>query len=577
MRLLLIEDNPADQELVRVGFRESDSLDGPAEVTVVESIDAARALLSTHAFDLILTDYSLPEQTGLDLLRALRESNDATPVVIMTGVADIGVAVTALQEGAADFVVKDIAFERALPVVTRRVLEKRAAEVERDQERTQLRERIRRLEQRLDTQSGELRRALQESEALRRVGQALAAGDPSAALGLVSKAASQMLQGQAAAVLLRHGPQYVLACADGPIKQSPGLKAADLPARLAENWPTVVSATMREGHETIGLLWVGRLRPEPFAPHHVEVLNALADLCALAIGKVRIGEQLRRLRDPLVASTGAADDDAPEGSEGSIEFPADAAAEEPEHQPQALDADAGAVSVLVVDDSEKVLAQARRALEASLTVLTATSGRQALETYASAKPAIVVIDLTMPDMDGFVTWTKLKELGCSAAIALTVRGDGNARELAKKAGFQTVVEKPFRHGELVNQVTAALTADSALGALVGERNGHPLFTLPGDSTKPMQPFIPFFLQRLRTIAEDGSDAMIFDASALVDITPDHVALLVRLFCEASSLGIRAAIYTPDELNVRKLRQILELRDADYVSTLETASERRPQP
>jgi hypothetical protein len=93
----------------------------------------------------------------------------------------------------------------------------------------------------------------------------------------------------------------------------------------------------------------------------------------------------------------------------------------------------------------------------------------------------------------------------------------------------------------------------------------------------MQPFIPFFLQRLRTIAEDGSDAMIFDASALVDITPDHVALLVRLFCEASSLGIRAAIYTPDELNVRKLRQILELRDADYVSTLETASERRPQP
>ena len=117
LRLLLVEDSAADRELVERAFREPAPLTGPVDLEVVGDAEAALSAIREATFAVILTDYSLPGRNGIEFLRALREANDETPVVLMTGVGDEFVAVTALQQGAADYVVKEIGFERALPVV----------------------------------------------------------------------------------------------------------------------------------------------------------------------------------------------------------------------------------------------------------------------------------------------------------------------------------------------------------------------------------------------------------------------------------------------------------------------------
>jgi HD-like signal output (HDOD) protein/DNA-binding response OmpR family regulator len=295
LRILLVEDTRGDQALVERMFRDSSSLPEPAALTIVADAEAALAAVRRQTFSLILTDYSLPGRTGLDLLRALREAHDETPVVMITGTGDEGVAVAALQEGAADYVVKELGFERTLPIVVERALRKRGLELELERSRHQVAEYARALEQRVDDQTRSLRRALQESEALRRVGQAMAAArELKPAVDLVTRTATELLQAQAAAVLVRAGTEFVLASKWGALKQAPGLKSATLPATIAVGWLQAATAPLREEGIEIGMLWVGRSRPQPFLPHDHELLEALADMTALGIANVRAHEQLKR-------------------------------------------------------------------------------------------------------------------------------------------------------------------------------------------------------------------------------------------------------------------------------------------
>lgn len=230
-------------------------------------------------------------------------------------------------------------------------------------------------------------------------------------------------------------------------------------------------------------------------------------------------------------------------------------------------------AVLIVDDSEKVLAMAKAALEQSMTVLTATSGKDAIAQYAKAKPGVVVIDLVMPDMDGFATIAELQKLGKSTCVALAVRGDASLHERAKKAGYAAVVEKPFQAGELLEHVTQAANAgaspDDALKEFVSEDGGCPVFNLPHQSPKLLIKLLPIFGKKLRSLAEDGNDKLIVDVAQLSELTSEHVAGLVRLLTEAGTLGIKTAICAPDAL-VTKLRQIAETKDAPYASTRDGA-------
>jgi HD-like signal output (HDOD) protein/DNA-binding response OmpR family regulator len=300
LTILLVEDSPSDRLLVQRVFDDPLQLAAPVTLEVVTDADAALAAVRRQRFALILTDHSLPGRTGLDFLQALRDAKDDTPVVVMTGTGDEHLAVAALQAGAADYVVKQLGFERGLPMVVERALRKRNLEVELASAQRQLGEHVRSLERRVEEQTRSLRRALQESEALRRIGCALAASrDIKNALDLVARTAGELVQAQASAVLIRAETEFVLATVSGALRLTPGLKSAGLPTSLSTDWPESAAATLRDDQEEIGLLWVGRARPEPFSVHERELLEALADMSALAIANVRAHERLRRRDLPV--------------------------------------------------------------------------------------------------------------------------------------------------------------------------------------------------------------------------------------------------------------------------------------
>jgi two-component system, cell cycle response regulator len=229
-------------------------------------------------------------------------------------------------------------------------------------------------------------------------------------------------------------------------------------------------------------------------------------------------------------------------------------------------------AVLIVDDSEKVLEAARAALEKTMTVLTALSGAEAIKQYQEARPGVVVVDLSMPEMDGFQTILELQKLGRSGYVALSVRGDEGAHDRARKAGYHSVVDKPFQQGDLVEHVlTAASTivsAEDLLQCCLSELSGCPIFSLP--KAKMLGRLLPEFSKKLRRFAEDGNDKLILDIAQLNEVTSDHVNSLVRMLSEAETVGIRTAICTPDSKVIDSLKQFAEARDARYAATLEAA-------
>ena len=111
MRLLLVEDDRMIGESLRGALR----LEGYA-VDWVRDAAAAHATLATERFELVLLDLGLPAgggqgaearaDSGLDVLRALRARDDATPVIVLTARDGPGDKVAGLDSGADDYLVK---------------------------------------------------------------------------------------------------------------------------------------------------------------------------------------------------------------------------------------------------------------------------------------------------------------------------------------------------------------------------------------------------------------------------------------------------------------------------------------
>lgn len=106
--------------------------------------DGASALQRVRAdySGVVLCDYHMPGMDGLDVLRAVREIDEAIPVIILTGQGDISTAVAAMQQGAYDFIEKPFNHDE-LTELLKRALEKRHLALENRHLKAQLRQFVR--------------------------------------------------------------------------------------------------------------------------------------------------------------------------------------------------------------------------------------------------------------------------------------------------------------------------------------------------------------------------------------------------------------------------------------------------
>jgi len=107
-----------DQMLVRQGIRSLLALDSSVEV-VAECDDGAQVIntLTINSADIVLMDIRMPEMTGIDALRAMRDHNIDTPVIMLTTFDDHELVTQAMQSGAKGYLLKDVSLETLISAI----------------------------------------------------------------------------------------------------------------------------------------------------------------------------------------------------------------------------------------------------------------------------------------------------------------------------------------------------------------------------------------------------------------------------------------------------------------------------
>ncbi len=116
-----------------------------------------------------------------------------------------------------------------------------------------------------------------------------------------------------------------------------------------------------------------------------------------------------------------------------------------------------AKKILVVDDELKIVQLVRAYLQqANFAVLTASTGKDALTLWKVEQPALIVLDLMLPDMDGLDVAREIRKRSSTPIIMLTARAEDADRIAGLEIGADDYVVKPFNPRELVARVRAVL-------------------------------------------------------------------------------------------------------------------------
>lgn len=119
--------------------------------------------------------------------------------------------------------------------------------------------------------------------------------------------------------------------------------------------------------------------------------------------------------------------------------------------------------VLIVDDDANVREIAQMSLEDDFEVITAASGREAIEMAPGAKPDFILLDRMMPGMDGIVTLAKLREnplLAKIPVIFLTAKVQKHEIDAYSQYDVAGVIAKPFDPMTLTGEILDMLSAYS---------------------------------------------------------------------------------------------------------------------
>src|SRR5260221_12091042 len=131
-----------------------------------------------------------------------------------------------------------------------------------------------------------------------------------------------------------------------------------------------------------------------------------------------------------------------------------------------------AARVLVIDDDDDIRGLVVTLLQrAGVTVHDAPNGREGLREFHAWRPDLVVLDVSMPELDGWNVLDRIRDMSAVPVLMLTARGDELERVRGLRAGADDYVVKPFGKQELVARVQALLRR-AAQGAPTDEQDSY---------------------------------------------------------------------------------------------------------
>ncbi len=132
-RILVVDDERSMQEFLEIFFR-SEGYD----VVTSGDVDTALVQLESDDFDVVISDIQMPGRSGIDLLHAATETSPETIVIMITAFASTETAISAMKEGAYDYVTKPFKVDE-LRIVVEKALEKKLLSSENRRLRRELR------------------------------------------------------------------------------------------------------------------------------------------------------------------------------------------------------------------------------------------------------------------------------------------------------------------------------------------------------------------------------------------------------------------------------------------------------
>jgi len=132
-RILVVDDERSMQEFLEIFFR-SEGYD----VVTAGDVDTALAHLENDEFDVVISDIQMPGRSGIDLVHEAHEMSPETVVIMITAFASTETAITAMKEGAYDYVTKPFKVDE-LRIVVEKALEKKLLSSENQRLRRELR------------------------------------------------------------------------------------------------------------------------------------------------------------------------------------------------------------------------------------------------------------------------------------------------------------------------------------------------------------------------------------------------------------------------------------------------------
>ena len=121
-------------------------------------------------------------------------------------------------------------------------------------------------------------------------------------------------------------------------------------------------------------------------------------------------------------------------------------------------------TILVVDDEKRMVRFIRLNLEQDgFQVISAYNGTDALDQVRKNLPNMVLLDVMMPDIDGFEVLKKIRLASSIPVIMLTAKGEEDDRIRGLELGADDYVTKPFSPRELVSRVRAVLRRTEMIG------------------------------------------------------------------------------------------------------------------